>query len=300
MTTTDAHPTLSALARPSGGLAMLAIDQREALREMMAAQRAPDAPAVTDAEVTEFKLTAARILTPHASAVLLDRQFVLDAAIEQSAVATGCGLIAAGDLFVPGEHEHVTDAVIDPDVDPAHYAAHGAVAMKLLVICRPDEPAGPRVEMVQRFAERCRAANLLSIIEPLSKAPRDGREWDWDAGVLAAAHELGGLGIDLYKAEVPLHGLGSDTELAERCAEITAAVAVPWVVLSSGVADEDFPRAVELAMGAGATGFLAGRAVWRACLGAPDVPASLAADGVARLDELSAIVDRASRDRISQ
>ncbi len=151
MTTTDTAP-LSALARPSGGLAMLAVDQREALRVMMAEQRDG---AVSDDDVAAFKLAATRALTPHASAVLLDKQFVLDRALDEGAVAAGCGLIAAADRFVPSAQELGRDAVIDDDVDPTHYASRGAVAMKLLVIWRPDGDPGTRVDMVRRFVERC-------------------------------------------------------------------------------------------------------------------------------------------------
>lgn len=281
---------LSTLARPSGAFAMLAVDQREALRAMIAEHRDH---AAADADVTAFKLDAIRALTPHASAVLLDRQFVLDRAIEEQAVAPGCGLIAAADELIPGNDELVTDAVIDDEVDPVRYAAAGVVALKLLVVWRPDEDADRRVELVRDFVGRCRAAGLISIIEPVSRSPRDGRDWDWGAGVLGAARELGDLGADLYKAEVPLHGEGEEADVRRRCAEITAVVASPWVVLSSGVKDDVFPRAVELAMREGASGFLAGRAVWRACIAASDVRASLERDAVGRLQRLCQVVDDA-------
>jgi len=291
MTATASPPNLAAISRPSGGLAMLAVDQREALRAMMATG---GHPVVADAEVTAFKLAATRALTPYASAVLLDKQFVLDQAIEQGAVAPDCGLIAAADLFVPGEHEIVADALIDEDVDPAYYAARGAVAMKLLVIWRPDTDPAVRVNTVRRFVSRCEQGGVLSIIEPLSRPPLGGGEWDWDRGVIAAAQELGHLGTDLYKAEVPLHGRGTDDELHARCSVISDSVGCPWVVLSSGV-DDDFPRAVRTAMRAGATGFLAGRAVWRACLDAADVQQSLERDAVARMRHLCDIVDEEYR-----
>lgn len=287
-TTGTRAPDLSVLRRPSGAFAMLAVDQREALRAMLAEQRAG---AVLDSEVTAFKLDAVRALTRYASAVLLDRQFVLDQALDQQAVAPGCGLIAAGDAFIPGADELVTDAVIDDAVDLAHYASRGVVATKLLVVWRPDEDPRRRIEMVRDFVARARAAELVSIIEPVSRAPRDGRSWDWGQGVIAAARELGDLGADLYKAEIPFHGEGEESEIRRACAEISASVSSPWVVLSSGVADRVFPRAVELAMREGASGFLAGRAVWRACLAADDPRASLEQDAVARLRRLCEVVD---------
>ncbi len=56
---------LTSLQRPSGGYAMLAVDQREALRNMFAQHT--DQP-VTDQDLQEFKVTATDIITPHASA----------------------------------------------------------------------------------------------------------------------------------------------------------------------------------------------------------------------------------------
>lgn len=291
MTTTPATTpayALSDLARPSGGLAMLAVDQREAMRAMFAAFQ--DEP-VTDEQVTAFKLAATRTLTPYASAVLLDRQFVLDRAIEEGAVDPSCALIAAADHFIPSADEFVADVEIDEAVDPATYRERGAKALKLLVIYRPDVDPAVRVDMVGRFVDRCRSAGLVSIIEPVSRAPLGGGDWDWDAGVLAAVTELGSLGADLYKAEVPLRGQGDPDEIRRRCAAITERVGSPWVVLSSGVPQDVFPSAVELACREGASGFLAGRAVWQSCIGQPDLQASLVEDAAPRLQRLAAIVD---------
>jgi sulfofructosephosphate aldolase len=283
-------PDLSALARPSGGFAMLAIDQREAMRDMFAAHQAEP---VSDEQVTAFKLAAARILTPYASAVLVDRQFAFDRVVAESAVAPGCGLIAAADLFAPAHGELVGEVTIDRAVDPLRVKQQGAVAMKLLVLYRPDIPAQGRIAMVEEFVAICRAAGMISIIEPVSRPPLSGGDWDWDAGVLAAAEELGNRGADLYKAEVPMHGQGDPDEIRRRCARISASVGSPWVVLSSGVPQNVFPTAVELACAEGASGFLAGRAVWASCIGAADVERELAEAAAARLRRLRDIVDAA-------
>jgi sulfofructosephosphate aldolase len=206
-------------------------------------------------------------------------------------VAPGCGLIAAADLFESANGELVGRVSIDPQVVPEAVKQQGAVALKLLVLWREDEPAGPRVEMVEEFVALCRVAGLISIIEPVSRGRADGAPCDTEAGVLAAAHELGRLGADLYKAEVPLKGQGDPAEIARRCAEITEAVDGPWVVLSSGVPEDVFPSAVQTAMSAGASGFLAGRAVWASCIGAADIEHELSTAAAARLQRLVAIVD---------
>ncbi len=296
MTQTAIPAAVRALTRPSGAFAMLAVDQREALRNMLAEHQAQP---VTDDQVTEFKLAATRALTPYASAVLLDKQFVLDRAIAEGAIDPSCALIAGADEFIAGPDEVLADVRIDPTVDPAYYAAHGAAALKLLVLWRPDEDAHTRIDMVRAFVDRCHSAGLGSIIEPLSRKPRDGRDWDWSDGVLAAAAELGHLGADLYKAEVPMHGEGDERVLRAACAAITEAVTSPWVVLSSGVTPDAFPAAVALAVSEGASGFLAGRAVWQHSIGAPDPAAALATDAVARLRRLVDVVDTAIAGRVS-
>lgn len=291
---TRASPDLTPLTRPSGAFAMLAVDQREALRAMFAEHQSGP---VTDEQVTEFKLAAIRALSPYASAVLLDKQFVLDRAIEEHAIAQRCALVAAADEFIPSADELVAETRIDPVVDPAGYAKRGAKALKLLVIYRPDTDPGDRTAMVDAFVRQCREHGLISIVEPVSRAPRDGGSWDWNAGVLAAAKELGDLGADLYKAEVPHHGEADEATIRSDCATLTETIRSPWVVLSSGVRADRFPEAVRLACTEGASGFLCGRAVWQASIGAGDYRASLRTDAVARLERLCAVADEAVAGR---
>ena len=283
-----APATLADLQRPSGAFAMLAVDQREALRNMMSEHQ--DTP-VSDEQVRDFKLEAARILTPHASAVLIDRQFALEEAIAQGVVARGCGLIAAADHFEPAYGEVVGRVGIDRALDPVSLRARGAVAMKLLVLYRPDGGAAERIAMTEEFIDLCRGAGLVSIIEPVSRKPLDGGEWDWNAGVLAAAEELGRLGADLYKAEVPHHGQAAEDEVRAGCRQLSRTIDGPWVVLSSGVPQEVFPQAVAWACAEGASGFLAGRAVWASSIGSPDVAEDLRTNAVRRLQGLCDVVD---------
>lgn len=288
--TSTGTDVLAPLRRSSGAFAMLAVDQREALRNMLAEHS--ENP-ITDEEVTEFKLTAARILTPYASAVLIDRQFALDRAIASGAVDDSCGLIGSADHFESAHGELVGTVTIDRLVDARDLKRRGAVALKLLVLHRPDEDLSGRVEMTREFISICREAGLASIVEPVSRAPLGGGDWDWNDGVHRAAEELGALGADLYKAEMPLRGVGDEGVLREECARLTATIDGPWVILSSGVAPDAFPEAVRIACEAGAQGFLAGRAVWAPSLGAEDVAADLSTNAVARLQRLAAVADEA-------
>lgn len=279
-------PTL--LARPSGGFAMLAVDQREALRDMMARARSTD---ISDADMTEFKVSAARTLTPYASAVLIDTDFGWDAAVEQKAVDPSCALIAAADRFVAGNGEFVREATFDTSLDYQRMKSQGAKALKLLVLWREDQDPQQRIDEVRRFVAACRELDLVSIIEPVSRGRWDGAPTDVEAGVLAAAKELGDLGADIYKAEVPFKGAESDERVHDACRELTDSINGPWVVLSSGVDADRFPEAVGIACRAGASGFLSGRAVWASVLGAESVDDELRTTSIPRLERLGHIVD---------
>ncbi len=72
-------------------------------------------------------------------------------------------------------------------------------------------------------------------------------------------------------------------------------IPVPWVVLSQGVARDDFPAAVRAACRAGASGMLAGRAIWSDLVGSAEPAAGLRARSVPRLRRLAAIVDEHAR-----
>ena len=63
--------TLKDISRPGGGFAMLAVDQREAMRLMFAVAGQPKP--IADSVLTDFKVAATRILSPYASAVLADK-----------------------------------------------------------------------------------------------------------------------------------------------------------------------------------------------------------------------------------
>ena len=73
---------LARLARPSGALAMVAIDQRESLRGMFAAVTGG---AVDDGTLIRFKETVTEILAPLASAMLFDRLFARAATAAKAA-----------------------------------------------------------------------------------------------------------------------------------------------------------------------------------------------------------------------
>jgi sulfofructosephosphate aldolase len=257
---------------------MVAMDQRESLRTMLA-QHGHNP---TEERVERFKLAVASQLAPQASGFLIDRDHL--PAVEPF---VRHGLILAVDRLVQEPGGLVEDTFLEEDVE----VTPGVVALKLLVIWRDDERRAARIEMSRRFVELARDRGLLSVLEPVVRVSDEERE---DA-IVEAARELGAVRPSLYKCEVPLHGRGETAEITHRFREIDAALPCPWVVLSQGVEPADFPGAVEAACRGGASGMLAGRAVWTASLAADDPTELLRKYSVPRLQELATIVDAHGR-----
>lgn len=281
---------LSRLARPSGALAMVAVDQREALRGMFAKHQSAPVP---DTQLTKFKVDVARELSPYGSGLLVDQEFGLDAIVESQVLNPSCGLIAAADLLIGPAGGAATDTAVDQSVDPHRMKKIGAAGLKFLVLWRNDESPESRMKLVEEFNALCDAVDLPSIIEVIVKAPNDpNKSWDREAELILAAKEARKWGADLYKAEVPYHGEGDLSAITRASAAISEAIAGPWVVLSNGVKAEFFADAVMACAQGGASGFLAGRAVWADIVGSPDINKALRDISVPRLEKLGEIVDK--------
>jgi sulfofructosephosphate aldolase len=281
--------SLDVLARPSGGLAMVAMDQRESLRGMIAAHRAGP---VGDDVLTAFKLAVAREVGRHASGFLIDRELGFDTVVEEQVLPPDCGLILAADRLFYQDNGRVADTVIDPVIDPDEAKRKGTAALKLLVIWRGDGKADRRIAMATEFVRICAAAGLVSILEGVIR-PAPGE--DPDALQVEVARELGALRPSLYKSQMPRAGSAELTEAGAVCARITKVLPVPWVVLSQGVSIVDFPQAVTVACRNGASGFLAGRAIWSDTVGAADPVPLLRERALGRLHRLADVVDTYAR-----
>ncbi|MGP3964042.1 hypothetical protein ACTWPT_49560 [Nonomuraea sp. 3N208] len=318
--TTTPAPTLDLLARPSGGFAMVAMDQRESLRQMFAAATGER---VGDGTLTVFKLAVAREVGPHASGFLIDQDYGFSRVAAERLIPGG--LIVAVDNLQQTPDGPVEDTSIDERVDLAAARRAGAVAAKLLLIWRDDEHRQRRLDIAAEFVRRCAAAGLLSVLEGVAKPPAVAPasapavaaasatgvaadpasaatsvpSFDGPAMIREAAAELAGLRPSLYKAQVPLGGAAPEERLVEECARLDEVIPVPWVVLSQGVDRDDFPAAVRAACRAGASGMLAGRAIWSDLVGidvsSHDLAAALRARAVPRLQRLAEIVDEHAR-----
>lgn len=286
---------LHAIARPSGALAMVAIDQRDSLRSMFQARQSEPVP---DDLVADFKIAVAETLGGTASAMLFDRHFGFPALRLARAKHPACGRVLAADRLIQVPGLPVTDTDIDADVDPAMARQEGVVALKLLLLWKGRENAVRCGGLAKTFMERCRANGLVGIVEAMVRPPDNGGasdNWDREQAILEAAEALADSRPDLYKGEVPFRGRAQPDAIRARCEQISAALACPWVVLSQGVEASDFPAAVRAACLGGASGFLAGRAIWADTVGPGDYRGRLRAMALPRLQALIEIVDASAR-----
>ena len=276
---------LDALARNSGTFLIVAMDQRESLRTMLV-DHGHDAD---DDRMRRFKATVARELAPHASGFLMDRHYGFEEVAQ--IIPPSCGLILAVDSLVQERGATVEDTSLDERADLRGAKEAGAVAIKLLVIWRDDDRRAERVDMSRAFVELAAQHGFLSVLEPVVRFPDVER----DDAIVTAARELGAVQPSLFKCQVPFAGRADPQRITERATEIDGVLPCPWVVLSQGVDPDDFPGAVEAACKGGASGMLAGRAVWTSTLSADDPTDLLRRESVPRLRQLAAIVDAHGR-----
>jgi sulfofructosephosphate aldolase len=243
-----------------GAMTMLALDQRGSMRTILAADG--DESRITNADVSAFKKTATTVLSPLASGVLLDLEFGRDAI---AALPKDIPLILSADKFVQPAGQSVQGSMVDPEVTVDLITALGVSALKYLVVWKPGIDVAARAEQVSRFIELARSAGVVSLLEGIVRTP-DGQPFAsaqaHGEAVLAAAAEFAAFKPDVYKAEVPGYRRGDLGAVQVFSRKLTELLPCPWVVLSSGVDPTDFPEAVRLAVAGGASGFLAGRAIW--------------------------------------
>ena len=287
---------LDACASERGTFTVLALDHRQNLRKELR----PDDPAsVTYPEMVGFKRAVVRALAPVSTGTLLDPEIGAAQAIWDRSLPPEAGLIVA--IEATGDEGSSTariSRVLDGwSVDSIKRM--GAAAAKLLVYYHPDAPnAADQERLVADVAGSCRAVDLALFVEPLSFSLVDGERLEGEARrrvVVETARRLTGIGGDVLKAEFPYDPGETDRgRWQEACAELDAATAVPWVLLSGGVDDATFEAQVETACRAGASGVLVGRSVWAdaATMAPVDRDGFLMSEGRTRLARLRELVDR--------
>jgi tagatose 1,6-diphosphate aldolase len=288
---------LQRVTSEAGFFEICALDHLSDFAELLA----PDPATVTFGDVVTAKDALVRALSPSVSAFLLDARYGLHT-VATGALPGTVGLMTSiedEDYSIPAgpRRTRYRDGWSLPQIKLA-----GTDVAKLLWFYRPDgdpDTAEHQRYVVRSIADECARLSLPLVVEPIWY-PLPGEDPDsasWKAarvdGILASAREADSLGVDMLKVEFPGYvdtQAGRDSAAA-ACKELDATVGVPWVILSAGVGYADFRTQVEVACAAGASGYLAGRSIWRDAVSThdPSTREAAVAGARARLDELNAI-----------
>jgi tagatose 1,6-diphosphate aldolase len=292
---------LKQITDASGRFKVLALDQSNSFRKALASmhQRLGDGKQPTYEEIRDAKLEIAGVLGSYASAVLLDVNYGARQAVAAGAIPRGVGLLvrveASRDPGIAGE--------VEPGWSVAQIKRMGASAVKLLVYTDVEDAAAMDAQMafVAKIESDCRASDILLLVEELSY-PRKGEDKKTHAyvarrpGNITESAKRIGPHCDVLKLEFPAdlatHGeAGAQANLAA----LNAAAIRPWVLLSAGEKFDRFVTQVEGSMKAGASGIMAGRAIFNEYFEkdtSADRRRFLETEGVQRMKTLVEIVDR--------
>lgn len=272
---------LNACANDKGVISAAAMDQRGSLKRAIAKDRAE----VTDEAMSEFKVAVSKVLTPHASAILLDPIWGLDAAKARS---DNTGLLLAYetsgyDNDVPGR---LPDLI--PGYSVRRIAEAGGNAIKILLYINPfdkEEINEQKYAFTERLGAECEAVGLPLFLEPITYDESITDAFEFAKAkpkyVMAAMEELSKdrYGIDILKLEFPLiaqHTGGlkasegnqiaySREEATDYLKQMGEMATKPYIFLSAGVDMPVFLESLELAAESNVryNGVLCGRATWK-------------------------------------
>ena len=285
---------LRASSTPGSIFTILAFDQRDSYRKML--------PKDASYELAvQIKQEIVVKLSDHVSAVLLDSEYGLGPALNMSG-HTGL-LMALEKSGYSGDSTYRRVAFYD-DWSVAKIKQVGAAAVKLLTYYHPGSgPLAEEIEaLIKQVADECHRHDIPLFLEPVSYSldgavPKDSADYarTRPAVVAETARRLSALNPDVLKMEFPVDAAFDSDQRSWQtgCDAVSAAATVPWVLLSAGVDFDVFAQQVLVACRAGASGYLAGRAIWKESV-AMDADSRhaflvrVALDRLARLNEVAA------------
>jgi tagatose 1,6-diphosphate aldolase len=277
---------MKALSNEAGVIAAAAMDQRGSLKKSIASAKGVPQEQVTDQMMEEFKVAVSRVLTPYASAILLDPEWGLPAA---KARAKNAGLLLAYeetgyDNTQPGR---LPDLL--PHLSVKRIKDMGADAVKILIYYTPFDTAGIndiKHAFIERIGAECETYDIPFFLEFVGYDENGADEKALayakkkPAVVKGAMQEFSKpeYKVDILKVEVPINpafvqgsrgfkgGEAAYTK-AEALALFRDAASVatkPFIYLSAGVSNEVFIENLEFAAESGTdySGVLCGRATW--------------------------------------
>ncbi len=246
---------LQVMSTPEQVFAILAVDHIGALSSVA---RPHDPASMTPQELVSIKVQLVDSIADLASGVLIDPILGLEPIINGNVLSGNTGLLVGlenGDYASLDHAPRVFDGW-----DVARAARSGATAIKCSFLYNPFSPSDATHQFVSDLVTDCERYGLPLFAEPLTPHTLQA---DRRSVVVQAARKISALGIDVLKLEFPLNGSSDEHEWRDACLELTDASPKPWTLLSAGEDFETFRRQLEVACEAGASGYVAGRTVWK-------------------------------------
>src|SRR5207244_7571521 len=238
--------------------AAAAMDQRGSLQKALATARGVDVKEITPEIMSEFKVAVSRALTPHASAILLDPEFGLDAG---RARAPRAGLILAYELSGYDNTRPGRLPDLLPHVSVKRIVDWGADAVKILIYYTPFDATDVndvKHAFVERIGAECEAYEIPFFLEFVGYDPKGGDEKGFDFArqkpeiVKKSMEEFSKpqYRVDVLKVEVPINAeyvegssvykgpaAYSRQEALRHFSEAAAIATKPFIYLSAGVSN---------------------------------------------------------------
>jgi len=277
---------MNALSNEAGVIAAAAMDQRGSLQKSLAAAKGVDKNAISREMIEEFKTAVSRVLTPHASAILLDPEYGLPAA---KARAKNAGLLLAYeesgyDNTKPGR---LPDLL--PTVSVKRIKDWGADAVKILIYYSPFDDAKVndiKHAFIERIGAECENQEIPFFLEFIGYDPKGGDEKGLEFAKLKPQVVIGSMEefskpqyqVDVLKVEIPINAEyveGSSVYKGQKAQSMSEALDLfrkaaqvatkPFIYLSAGVGNAQFVESLRMATEAGTdySGVLCGRATWK-------------------------------------
>jgi tagatose 1,6-diphosphate aldolase len=260
---------LQRISNANGTLTMVATDQNSSMISMMkeATKREP-----TYAEVADAKVMLSRALSSHCSGLLVDGYYGYWSTVAAFAVPKSTGLLIRVEKSGAGKNKaNAPLGEVEPGWGVGKIKRCGADAVKLLAQFEPTEPdsAEHNFELTRQIHEECVRHDILFLLEPIhfpfgSEKKSDESVLKRKATTVIDSAKVLSRYCDVFKAEFPgTLGVESDAQLTDNLKRLNDACVKPWVLLSAGVDYPQYKKQVEMAMKAGASGVLGGRAFWK-------------------------------------
>ena len=298
------------MADAGGRFKMTAVDQRPPIKNPIKLKRGTAEAPYED--VAAFKLMLIEELQGDSSAMLLDPHFALPRGLSILSPTKGLIVTLEDSIFGDAPGGRLSSEIDDWSVEKIKRS--GGDAVKVLAWYRPDADAKvnqAQKDFTARIGDACRKYDIPFLFEllvyPLAGEANQTKQYV-EMTDKHADHVLESVrvfaddryGVDVFKLEspVPAKAVSSTKGVQGLFDEMGRLAGRPWVMLSAGAGMAEFKAVLEHAYKAGASGYLAGRAIWlEPFTHFPDwhaIRAGLRDAGVPYMRDLNALTDRAA------